>query len=73
MLPFLVLIGVRGVIRDSSGNLAPSIRAHGCIQDMLRFDSQYPNCTEFDREVFQMGWQAGAEWADCNSCNSRQQ
>jgi hypothetical protein len=47
-----------------NGNWIPNTRLHGCMKDMQRFESQYPTATEFDWEVFRIGWDMGAKWGE---------
>ena len=61
-----------GSVIDPSGNLAPNTRTLGCMKDMQRSESDFPNATGFDWEMFQIGWEAGAKWADSNSCSEEQ-
>ena len=64
---------------DANGNLVPNTRTLGCMRDMQRSESDFPTATGFDWEMFQIGWEAGAKWAESNpyrqeqagkSCNS---
>ena len=50
--------------RDAKGNLIPNMRTRSCMSDMQSFETQHPKATEFDWEVFRIGWEAGARWCD---------
>lgn len=71
-LPFLWSAPFGGSVIDSNGNLAPNTRTLGCMRDMQRLESDFPNATGFDWEMFQVGWEAGAKWAESNSCKQEQ-
>lgn len=48
--------------RDTKGNWAPNIRTLACMADMQRLESDFPTATDFDWEMFRIGWEAGAKW-----------
>lgn len=60
----------------SSGHLVPCTRPQGRSADMQEFPGNTPGLSLFDRELFLLGWDRGAEWQSahphqCNpgSCN----
>jgi hypothetical protein len=57
---------------DANGNLVPNIRTLGCMTDMQRLENDFPIATGFDWEMFQIGWEAGAKWAESNSCRQEE-
>ena len=72
-LPFLWSSPFGGSVVDPKGYLRPNTRTLGCMTDMQRLESDFPNATNFDWEMFRIGWEAGARWADDNSCKSGQE
>jgi hypothetical protein len=57
---------------DAEGNWQESTRTHACTKGMQDFEARFPQATEFDWETFQIGWNAGAEWARGNACIQEQ-
>lgn len=55
-----------------TGHPEPNTRTHACISDMRSFGQRNPWATILDLEAYRDGWQAGAEWAENNSCISVQ-
>jgi len=49
-----------------NGSWEPNTRTLACIADMQSFESQFPTATNFDWEMFRVGWEAGAKWYDGN-------
>jgi hypothetical protein len=47
--------------RDAKGNVVPNMRTRSCMSDMQNFENQFPTATEFDWEVYRLGWEAGAK------------
>jgi hypothetical protein len=66
--PYMALFGSSEV--DATGHLRPNTRTLGCMKDMQRYESQFPTATDFDWELFQIGWEAGAEWGAGTPCTS---
>jgi hypothetical protein len=54
--------------QDTSGHREPNIRTHACIWCIRSFVSDHPWATILDLESYRDAWQAGAEWAEHNSC-----
>ena len=69
-LPFLWFFGFGGSVVDSNGNLAPDTRTLACMKDMRSLECDFPNATDFDWELFHLGWEAGARWGQSNPCTA---
>jgi hypothetical protein len=54
---------------DPIGNLRPDTQTLGCMRDMQRSESDFPNATGFDWEMYRFGWEAGAKWCENNPCS----
>jgi hypothetical protein len=52
--------------QDPKGNWVPNNLTLACMRDMQRLEKDHPNATNFDWEMFRLGWQAGAKWCEGN-------
>lgn len=57
---------------DATGNFQPNTRTLGCISDMQHSESLFPTATDFDWEMFRIGWNMGAKWGE-DRCAERAQ
>jgi hypothetical protein len=48
---------------DPKGNWIVCMASHSCIQSIESFAQSHQTATVFDFEHFQMGWQAGYQYA----------
>ncbi len=48
------------------------IRKYACIRDIESFVKAHPWATMIDLETYMDAWQAGAAWAESNSCSADQ-
>ncbi|HEY0264047.1 MAG TPA: hypothetical protein VGC07_05955 [Granulicella sp.] len=69
--PYMHLFGSSEV--GANGSWMPDTRTLACMRDMQNFEKRFPKATEFDWEMFQIGWEAGAKWAASNSDNPKQE
>jgi hypothetical protein len=67
--PYLALFGSAEV--GPTGNLQPSTRTLACMKDMQCFENRFPTATQFDRELFLIGWEAGARYSDGSVCKTQ--
>jgi hypothetical protein len=42
------------------------------MRDMQRFENDHPTATEFDWEVFRIGWDMGAKWGEAHYSEIKQ-
>lgn len=69
-LPFPWTSPFGGSVIDANGYLRPNTRTLGCMKDMQRLEGDFPISTNFDWEMFRIGWEAGAKWGENNSCKT---
>jgi len=59
--------------RLPNGSLQPCTRTLSCTKDIRSFEALHPEATEFDIEIFSLGWQQGAQWGAGSICTSNRQ
>lgn len=59
--------------RLPDGSLQPCTRTLSCTKDIRSFEALHPGATEFDVEIFALGWQRGARWSADSVCTSNKQ
>jgi hypothetical protein len=64
-LPFFYTLPVLPCFeRDAKGNWIPNTHTHACMADMQRLENDPLFATNFDLEIFRIGWEAGAKWCE---------
>jgi hypothetical protein len=65
---FLIMSSVRQ--KEDQPRPKANIRRCACIRDIESFVEAHPWATILDLEMYRDAWQAGAAWAEDNSCNA---
>jgi hypothetical protein len=70
-LPFPFLAAFGSSELGPTGNLQPNRRTLACMKDMQCFENRFPMATQFDWELFLIGWEAGARWGGAQACRTQ--